>query len=442
MLLSIITPTHKVDYLSRAYQSLKLQTLQEDWEWVLVPNNQAVISPDLYEHDPRVRVIPFTEAPVGIGELKHFACSQANGDYYVELDHDDELSYECLERLKSTILEHPEADFIYSDAAGINPDGSPHLFSTEYGWEHYSQMVNGQQCLINRSFPLGPAALSSILFAPDHVRVFKATSYKALGGHDRRLAITDDYELILRWYAAGAIFHHIPETLYLYHYLPSTDNSHSKHYDDNFKNVRRLQLEYRDAILLSFCKRNELLALDLGAAHNKPEGFKGIDLYEADSVDYVMDVTLGLDFPDHSVGVIRCVDFLEHLKPEAIIPFMNECYRVLAHGGYLITSTPAFPSSAAVADPTHVSYWTSMSFEYYCTLDKSRYIPDYKGQFRLVKLEESGDDRIRYVHADMICDKHERLPGTDYILDYYRHYPFTRIPGYQPLSFVQKIAIS
>lgn len=60
-------------------------------------------------------------------------------------------------------------------------------------------------------------------------------------------------------------------------------------------------------------QRRGLLTLDLGAAHNKPDGYIGFVVREGPHVDIVGDVSHGIDLPDGSVGVIRAVDFLEHV---------------------------------------------------------------------------------------------------------------------------------
>ena len=49
---------------------------------------------------------------------------------------------------------------------------------------------------------------------------------------------------------------------------------------------------------LAWSRRQGLVALDLGAAHNKPEGYLGLDYHEGPGVDLVCDVTKGVDLPD------------------------------------------------------------------------------------------------------------------------------------------------
>ena len=56
--------------------------------------------------------------------------------------------------------------------------------------------------------------------------------------------------------------------------------------------------------------RAGLLALDLGAAHNRPAGYLGVNQYPGPDVDIVATLPSPLDLPDGSIGVIRAHDFL------------------------------------------------------------------------------------------------------------------------------------
>ena len=47
-----------------------------------------------------------------------------------------------------------------------------------------------------------------------------------------------------------------------------------------------------------------------------------------------------MPFEDDSVGIFRAADFLEHIPREQVVPFMNEMWRCLAPGGWLISRTP------------------------------------------------------------------------------------------------------
>lgn len=87
------------------------------------------------------------------------------------------------------------------------------------------------------------------------------------------------------------------------------------------------------------------------------------------------DLTKRLPFEDNSIDSFSAFDVLEHIPrwervgDEINFPFidlMNEIYRALKPGGYLIAVTPAFPSPAAFQDPTHVNIISVDTADYFC----------------------------------------------------------------------------
>jgi glycosyltransferase involved in cell wall biosynthesis len=115
MLVSVFTPTHKVDFLSEAYQSLTRQTYRQ-WQWVLIPNGAKASIPASIAGDSRVKIIPAPEAiaAAGVGALKRFACEQCEGEYLVELDHDDFLTAAALEKIVAAARRYQPGK-IYTD---------------------------------------------------------------------------------------------------------------------------------------------------------------------------------------------------------------------------------------------------------------------------------------------------------------------------------------
>lgn len=94
--------------------------------------------------------------------------------------------------------------------------------------------------------------------------------------------------------------------------------------------------------------------LDIGCGPNKKEGFTGVDQYQMDGVDVVLNV--GVDawpWEDDSVEEIHASHFLEHLTGEQRVHFMNEAYRVLKEGGKATVITPHWASNRAYGDFTH-----------------------------------------------------------------------------------------
>lgn len=106
------------------------------------------------------------------------------------------------------------------------------------------------------------------------------------------------------------------------------------------------------------------MKLDLACGQRKREGFLGVDRLQLDGVDIVHDLDV---FPwpweDDSVEEINCMHYLEHVPD--LIPFMDECYRILAPGGTMFVIAPYYASVRATQDPTHKRAISEMSFMYF-----------------------------------------------------------------------------
>ena len=115
-MLSVVIQTHNPRYLAQAVGSVLDQT-EQDFEIVVVPNNGASVDGVLSE-DNRIRVVPYT-GPSAVGAVKRFAFEAARGDILVELDHDDLLAPQALQRVREA-LGGGKADFAYSNFAEVN----------------------------------------------------------------------------------------------------------------------------------------------------------------------------------------------------------------------------------------------------------------------------------------------------------------------------------
>jgi predicted SAM-dependent methyltransferase len=81
--------------------------------------------------------------------------------------------------------------------------------------------------------------------------------------------------------------------------------------------------------------------------------------------DIYMDLEDGLPFDDETVDEIYSNQFLEHISREKFIYFMNEQWRVLKPGGFMVHSVPTWDSPWAFADPTHKNWFQPNSFDYF-----------------------------------------------------------------------------
>jgi O-antigen biosynthesis protein len=403
---SIFTPSHYSRYLDDCLRTLLAQTWQ-DWEWIVVLNRGARWRPA--RDDPRIRIVVKDDV-VGVGQAKLLACSEARGEILIELDHDDELRSDAVERIVAVFDEHPDVGFVYSDTALITEEGlrEESRWSAAHGWNYRDVEFDGRLVLQSDSLEPSPHNLSYIWYAPNHVRAFRTDTYEKAGGYDAERDVLDDQDLMCRMFELTE-FHHIHECLYLQRW-------HATNTQRDTELNARIQREtvvlydrYIQPNALAWSARRGLMALDMGAAHNKADGYLGVDQYPADGVDLVTDVAKGIDLPDSSVGVIRAADFLEHI-PDKIALF-NEMYRVLAHGGMLLSLTPSTDGRGAYQDPTHVAFYNENSFWYFTDSGYSRFVPQIRCRFQVSRLVTYFPDawheehHISYVCANLIAIK-------------------------------------
>ncbi|MEU6207632.1 glycosyltransferase [Micromonospora musae] len=410
---SVYTGSNRTRFLDDCLRSLLAQSYS-DWEWVVVLNQGARWRPEVA--DPRVRLV-IADHLSGVGAVKARACAESSGEILVELDHDDLLASACLEQLVTAFDADPAAGLVYSDTAQIREDGSRDdtRFAAAYGWEYREERVDGRDFLACRSLPATPHNVSYIWYAPNHVRAFRRDLYDKVGGYDESLDVGDDLDLMCRLYQICE-FRHVPQCLYLQRMHP--DNT-QRDPEVNARIQERSVAIYDSNIelnALAWSQRNGLLALDLGAAHNKPEGYLGLDRRAGPGVDITCDVNherIGL--PDSSVGVVRATDFLEHI-PDKVALF-NELYRVLAPGGLLLSLTPSTDGRGAFQDPTHVSFYNENSFWYFTDTTYARFVPEIECRFQVSRLVTYFPStwheahNIPYVAANLIALKDDVRNG-------------------------------
>lgn len=410
-MISIITPVHKQSrsFLQDAYASLKTQTMT-DWEWIIVPNNGGFVTGDVSQ-DNRVKIFSIGDDDPEhkhnkIGRLKNYACSKAKEDILVELDADDILTPNALEEIK-TAFQNPDIVMAYSnDAEFRDKTWESNAYSEYWGWRSRSFVYQGHELKEMIAWEPSSHMMRRIEWAPNHVRAWRKTAYDSIGGHNVELKTGDDHELCCRFYIAfGAKrIKHIDKCLYLYRVH---DNNSCKVYNDAVQE-QTLQnyLKFSRALAIRWAKDEKLELLDLGGRLDSWDGFKTVDLIDA---DIISDLNEKWPFEDNSVGIIRASHIFEHLKNP--IHTMNEAYRVLAPGGWLFIEVPSTDGRGAFQDPSHVSFWNENSLWYYTNKDYARYIPDYKGRFQNSRTvtyfptDFEKEHNIPIVQADLICLK-------------------------------------
>lgn len=403
-MISIITPTHNAKYLQDAYRSLQSQTVQ-NWEWVLVPNGEAVIQDEI-KLDPRVKIFEFPFKVDNIGALKNYAFSKGTGEYLCEFDHDDLLAPTALEECEVAFNESPNVVFCYSNSVEFrNESWEPFTYSAAYGWQYRDFEYEGHKLLEAVAFKPTPHSLGFIYYAPNHFRAWKRDAYLALGGHDKTMKVIDDHDLMCRTYLHGEM-HHIDKPLYLYRVHGA--NSWLEKNADIQKETKKVYDKYIYKLVETWCDRNNFIKLDVGAERGKsPAGWLTIDIRPG--CDYQADLRDRWPFADNTFGAIRAWDFMEHLPDK--IHTLNEIYRVLKPGGWLLSGTPSTDGRGAYQDPTHVSFWNENSFWYHTKKQYQHFVPEIKSRFQNWRTETifptdwHKQNNISYVVADLVAIK-------------------------------------
>lgn len=381
MKFSLITPTHRPTHINELYDTILAQT-HTDWEWILYLNGPAIKTQDSLcnkiKKDERVKIIIDDSGNTNIGYLKNKAFNLGTGDVLVEMDHDDLLVDTCLEKLNEAFQDE-EVGFVYSNNAKLPMNRKFTPYNPANGWTYSKFDWKGAELYNMHTFNHSAASMAFIWYMPDHVRAWRTTVYKELGGHDVTLSVLDDQELMVRTYLVTK-FHFIEEVLYIYRIDGDNTwlerNALIQSETVNMFKRNAYALVERDADL------NGLLKVDIGGGIDGRIGYLTID---QEGADITCDLNDGIPLEDNSVGVINASHVLEHLKDPFKI--MSEIYRVLTDGGWVMIEVPSTDGRGAWQDPTHVSYWNQNSFLYYTQQAQARYIRNTTVKFQEFRCE-------------------------------------------------------
>jgi O-antigen biosynthesis protein len=331
-----------------------------------------------------------------VGVYKKMACDNCTGDILVELDHDDFLTPLAIADIRKAFKENPDVGFVYSNSMQADMEWNrPQRFDERHGWKWRETKFRGHLLDEAIAFDPTPAAVSRIWYAPDHVRAFKRELYNKVGGHNPQLTVLDDQDLMCRLYLETK-FYHIDKALYVYRI--HQDNSWLVNNQKIQEGVYPLYHQYIDRLALKWATDSNLEKIDLGGRLACPEGYKSVDLKDA---DIIANLENRWPFAANSVGVVRAYDVFEHLRNP--VHTMKELYRVLAPGGYAFIQVPSTDGRGAFQDPTHVSFWNENSFLYYINQNWAQYI-NTPVRFQSMSLYTTGknDQQVCWAVAHLV----------------------------------------
>ncbi len=408
---SIITPAHKkTPYLKELYDSIVAQTY-ENWEWVLWLNN-ALYEEDLEEeirNDERVVIYRTEDPSTSVGYHKHHAFHKGEGDVLVEVDSDDILMPECLEELNKAYQDET-IGFVYTDVIPYHMTDEFVPYNADHGWTYHMLNWRDKDRYIMHSWQPTSHALSYIWYAPDHVRSWRTSIYRDIGGHNVDLDICDDHELMIRTYLVTEMFL-VNKPLYVYRI--TGDNTWLERNQSIQEETVRLGHQWSQALAERDADKKGLLKVDIGGGLFPKPGYMTID---QEGADITCDLNEGIPLPDNSVGVINASHVIEHLRDP--IKTMREIHRVLVHGGWAFIEVPSTDGRGAWQDPTHVSFWNEHSFWYYTNKSKAQFIRNNDIRFQAYRLDTfEMSPHIPCVAAHLVAIKDDsyRFPGELHI---------------------------
>lgn len=223
-LISIFTPTYNIGpKILLTYESLLNQTYN-NWEWIIVDDSNdngktLELLKCLELNDQRVHVYSFDKKTNGnIGESKYRAAMLCSGKVLCELDHDDILTEDCIDLINKAYLSNPDCGFYYSDCVEYNFDTHKcQDYGNYYGLgasHHYDTYYHGILMHAQTGSDITSKSLRHIVGVPNHIRAWRSDIYHEIGGHNRRMRIADDYELMIRTFLHTRYLK-IPKLLYI-----------------------------------------------------------------------------------------------------------------------------------------------------------------------------------------------------------------------------------
>jgi glycosyltransferase involved in cell wall biosynthesis len=206
-LISVVLPVYNPEpkFLDAAIQSV-LRQLYPRWELCIADDasTRAGVRDVIERHrkgDPRIKVV-YRKTNGHICQATNSALALAHGEVVALLDHDDVLAEHALYWIAAELEQHPDADVIYSDSDLI--DDSGRRFAPYFKSDFNLELMLGHNMV-------------------SHLGVYRRALVERLGGMRLGLEGSQDYDLLLRTYAASKPerVRHIPAVLY--HWRRSDD---------------------------------------------------------------------------------------------------------------------------------------------------------------------------------------------------------------------------
>ncbi|MEI8083576.1 MAG: glycosyl transferase family 2, partial [Actinomycetes bacterium] len=127
-----------------------------------------------------------------------------------EVDHDDELTANCLSDVVEAFNAHPEAGFAYTDCAEVFENGLNGTYGDTYafGFGSYRPQIYRDHLYAVTNYPeVNAKTARHIVGMPNHIRTWRTSAYHAAGGYNPEVHVADDYELCIRTFLTTRMVH-------------------------------------------------------------------------------------------------------------------------------------------------------------------------------------------------------------------------------------------
>jgi GT2 family glycosyltransferase len=224
-LISVVLPVYRPhpDYLDAAIWSVRRQ-LYPHWELCIADDasRRRSVRRVLERHrdsDPRIRVV-FRRINGHICEATNSALEIARGELVALLDHDDVLAEHALYWIAAELERHPDADILYSDSDLIDDVGG--RFAPYFKGDFDLELMLGHNLV-------------------SHLGVYRRALVESVGGMRVGLEGSQDYDLLLRTFAASkpGRVRHIPAVLYHWRRSDQAPSYSAKHLARCIRAARR-----------------------------------------------------------------------------------------------------------------------------------------------------------------------------------------------------------
>lgn len=203
---SIVVPVYNTPpgLLKAVLESVQAQWYP-NWQLVLVddasPSEETRTALALIDHQ-QISLLSL-ENNQGIAGATNAGLQAADGDFIVFLDHDDELTVDCLYEL-ALCIEREQPDYLYSDEDKITGRG-------EYSEPHFKP-------------DWSPDTMMSTMFT-SHVSCVRRSLVEKVGGLRSQFDGCQDWDFILRVSEQTKRISHIPKVLYHWRIIPGSTAS-------------------------------------------------------------------------------------------------------------------------------------------------------------------------------------------------------------------------